>query len=71
MSDYPNTNSPNHNLHRGDGVSGRGVLIALLVLLGVIILLAVVGSMGGAGDGTAPATDVVPPAAETPVLPTQ
>ncbi|WP_299628218.1 hypothetical protein [uncultured Tateyamaria sp.] len=71
MSDYPNPNAPNHNLHRGDGVSGRGVLIALLVLLAVIVLIAIVGSIGGAGDGTAPTSDVISPAVETPLLPAE
>ncbi|WP_223423563.1 hypothetical protein [Tateyamaria pelophila] len=56
MSDHSNL-----NLHRGDGVSRRGVIVALVVVLGIVVLLA----MGGTGDGTAPAGDVIAPVAET------
>lgn len=66
MSDHSNP-----NLHRGDGVSGRGVLIALLVIVGIIALLAMAGSMGSDADGTAPAGDVISPAAESAPIPTE
>lgn len=66
MSDYPNP-----NIQRGDGVSGKGILVALLVILGIIALLAIVGSVGGAGDGAAVPADAITPAAETPVLPAE
>ena len=67
MSDYQNP-----NLHRGDGVSGRSILVALLAILGVVVLLALAGSFGGEGDGTAPAAgDAVAPATETAPVPTE
>ena len=55
MSDYPNP-----NIHRGDGVSGRGLLIALLVIVGFVVLLAIFG-----GGGDAPTTTGTPLPAET------
>lgn len=67
MSDHSNL-----NLHRGDGVSRRGVGIALLVVFGILAIIAIAGSLGSGGDGTAPAGgDAIAPAAETPALPTE
>ncbi|WP_299285703.1 hypothetical protein [uncultured Tateyamaria sp.] len=72
MSDYPNP-----NLHRGDGVSGRGLLIAFALIVGVVAILALVGSIGGGStggtagqDAIAPATEVAP-ATEGTVAPTE
>ncbi len=45
MSDYPNP-----NIHRGDGVSGKAILIAILAIGAIVLLLALVGS----GTGTVP-----------------
>lgn len=39
MADYPNT-----NIQRSDGVSGRGILISILVILAVLVGLAILGS---------------------------
>ena len=55
------SDNSNLNLHRGDGVSRRGVIVALVVVVGIVVLLA----MAGSGDGTAPAGDAISPAAET------
>ena len=49
MSDYPNP-----NIHRGDGVSGRGILVAVAIVAAIILLLAVVGSLGSGGGEGAP-----------------
>ena len=66
MSDYPNP-----NIHRGDGVSARGVLVAFGVVLAVILLLALVGSLGSGGGEGAPTQDAITPAAEGTVVPTE
>ena len=42
MSDYPNP-----NIHRGDGVSGRGLLISFAVIVAVVALLAPPFGLGG------------------------
>ncbi|MEL6450834.1 MAG: hypothetical protein AAFQ19_06205 [Pseudomonadota bacterium] len=66
MSDYPNP-----NLHRSDGVSGRGLLIALGVIVAIIALLAVVGtSTAPTGDG-AVSQDAIAPATDSVVVPTE
>ena len=65
MSDYPNP-----NIHRGDGVSTRGILTALGIVLAIIVLLAVVGSLGGGGEG-APTQDAITPATDGAVAPTE
>ncbi|MEO0400964.1 MAG: hypothetical protein AAF214_01175 [Pseudomonadota bacterium] len=59
MSDYPNP-----NLHRGDGVSGRGLLIAFAVIVGFIALLALLGSIGGGGEDGAVSQDLIAPATD-------
>ena len=55
MSDYPNP-----NIHRSDGISLRGVLITLGVVLFIFVLLAALGA-STTDDGTpravAPAVD--------------
>lgn len=56
MSDHSNT-----QIHRSDGTSGRGLLIAFGVIVAVIVLLALVGSFTG-GEGTAGDTAITPPA---------
>ena len=68
MSDYPNP-----NLHRGDGVSARGLLIALAIIVGIVVLLAVAGALGGGGGGEgAPTQDAITPAApSTTTAPTE
>lgn len=73
MSDYLSSKASKQTLHRGDGIGGRGILFALLVGLGIIALLAVAGSIGGAGDGTTtpPGPDLVAPAAKAPPIPTE
>ncbi|APX10608.1 hypothetical protein [Tateyamaria omphalii] len=58
MSDYPNP-----NIHRGDGVSGRGLLISFAVIVAVVALLAVLGSVGSGGREGAPTQDAIAPAA--------
>lgn len=50
MSDYPNP-----NLHRSDGISARGLLIALGVVLFIFVVLAALGS-SSTSDGTPRAT---------------
>lgn len=63
MSDYPNHNP---NLHRADGVSGRGILIALGVVVLVVAILAALGSGSGGGEAVLPAAeDTTAPAAST------
>lgn len=64
MSDYPNP-----NIHRGDGVSGRGILVAFGIVVALIAILALVGSLGG--EEGAPTQDAITPAAEStaPVAP--
>ncbi|MEO0503655.1 MAG: hypothetical protein AAFZ14_10040 [Pseudomonadota bacterium] len=68
MSDYPNP-----NIHRGDGVSGRGILVAVAIVAAIILLLAVVGSLGSGGGEGAPTQDAIAPApaAEGTVVPTE
>ncbi len=61
MSDYPNT-----NVHRGDGVSARGLLVAVAIIVAIIGLLAFAGSMGEQGEGAA-TQDAITPAVEAPV----
>lgn len=50
MSDYPNP-----NLHRSDGVSAKGILITLGVILAVFALLAALGAGTRGGDPVLPA----------------
>lgn len=56
----------NRDVHRGDGVSTRGILISIAVILFVIIGLAMLGGGGGgvpadpAALDSAPATDTAP-----------
>ncbi|WP_299657089.1 hypothetical protein [uncultured Tateyamaria sp.] len=57
MSDYPNP-----NIHRGDGVSGRGLLISFAVIVAVVALLALLGSIGSGGGEGAPTQDAIAPA---------
>jgi len=66
MSDYPNP-----NLHRGDGTSGRGLLIAFAVIVAVVALLALVGSIGGGEGSEAGGENAITPPAEAPVPPTE
>ena len=56
MSDHSNT-----HIHRSDGTSARGLLIAFVLIVGVVVLLALVGSFAG-GDGTTGDTAITPPA---------
>ncbi len=62
MADYPNT-----NIHRSDGVSGRGILISILVILAVLIGLAILGSNPGQVDpsGASATSEEAPAAVET------
>jgi len=62
MSDHTNT-----NLHRSDGTSGRGLLIAFALIVAVVALLAFVGSFTG-GDGT-PGESAITPAGEGIIAP--
>ncbi len=66
MSDYPNP-----NIHRGDGVSARGILVAFGIVLAIILLLAVIGSMGSGGGEGAPTQDAIAPAVEGTAVPTE
>ena len=68
MSDYPNP-----NIHRGDGTSGRGLLIAFAVIVAVVALLALVGSIGGGAGGEAGGENAVTPAPalQAPPIPTE
>ncbi|MEL6566310.1 MAG: hypothetical protein AAF822_07780 [Pseudomonadota bacterium] len=66
MSDYPNP-----NIHRGDGVSARGILVAFGIVLAIIALLAVVGSLGSGGGEGAPTQDAIAPATESTPVPTE
>lgn len=67
MSDYPKS-----NITRSNASSGRGLLIALAVIVGAVAVLAFVGALGGGDDGgVAPSEDVIVPAPATPVLPTE
>ncbi|MFL4471675.1 hypothetical protein ACERZ8_18000 [Tateyamaria armeniaca] len=63
MSDHTN-----HTIHRSDGTSGRGLLIAFAIIVAVVALLALVGSFAG-GDGT-PGESAITPAGEGAVAPT-
>ena len=65
MSDYPNP-----NLHRGDGVSGRGLLIAFGVIVAIIAILALVGT-SSVPDGGTVSQDAIAPAAEPLAVPTE
>ncbi len=66
MSDHSNL-----NLHRGDGVSRRGVVVAILVIAGIVVLLAIAGTTGG-GENVAPAAgDVISPSVEPAPVPTE
>ena len=60
MSDYPNP-----NIHRSDGISARGLLITLGVVLFIFVLLAALGS-STTDDGTPRAT--LPEGAATPAV---
>ncbi len=63
MSDYPNP-----NIHRSDGISTRGLLITLGLILFVFVLLAALGS-SSTSDGTPRAVlpgDAAAPAVEQP-----
>ena len=64
MSDYPNP-----NIHRGDSVSARGILVAFGIVAAIIVLLAIVGSVGSGGGEGASTQDAIAPAAENPVVP--
>ncbi|WP_415920174.1 hypothetical protein [Tateyamaria sp. SN6-1] len=66
MSDYPNP-----NIHRGDGVSARGVLVAFAIVAAIILLLAIVGAMGSGGSEGAPTQDAIAPAAQSTTVPTE
>ncbi|MEL6619716.1 MAG: hypothetical protein AAFP16_12620 [Pseudomonadota bacterium] len=70
MSDYPNP-----NLHRGDGVSARGLLIALAIIVAIVALLAIAGAIGGGGTGDggegAPTQDAITPAVPSTAVPTE
>ena len=66
MSDYPNP-----NLHRGDGVTARGLLIAFAVIVGVIAVLALLGSIGGGAENGTVSQDLIAPAAESVAVPTE
>jgi len=66
MSDYPNP-----NLHRGDGTSGRGLLIAFAVIVAVVALLALVGSIGGGGEAGGENAITPAPATQAPPIPTE
>lgn len=52
----------NRDIHRGDGVSTRGILISIAVILFVIVGLATLG--GGGGAPADPAALESAPAAE-------
>ncbi|MEO9574210.1 MAG: hypothetical protein ABJ263_18410 [Tateyamaria sp.] len=62
MSDHSHT-----NLHRSDGTSGRGLLIAFGLIVAFILLIAFVGSFAG-GDGGA-ADSAITPAGEGIIAP--
>lgn len=70
MSDYTNP-----NLHRGSGVTGRGLLIAVAVLVALVFALAYLGAStvpDGENGGTLGADGVITPAQpllETPAAP--
>lgn len=64
MSDYPNT-----NVHRGDGVSARGLLVAVAIIVAIIALLSLVGGAGEGVEGAA-TQDAITPALEAPAAPT-
>ncbi len=66
MSDYQNT-----NIHRAGGTSGRGLLIAFGLIVGIVALLAIVGTFGGGGEIAGGETAITPPAAESPVAPSE
>ena len=53
MSDHSHT-----NLHRSDGTSGRGLLIAFGLIVAFILLIAFVGSF--AGDGSTGESAITP-----------
>lgn len=66
MSDYPNS-----NIQRSSGTSGRGLLITFATIVGVVVLLALIGSLGGDGDDAPAPQDTITPAEPSPVLPTE
>ncbi|WP_299729301.1 hypothetical protein [uncultured Tateyamaria sp.] len=55
MSDHTNS-----NIHRGDAASGKGLLIAFALIVAVVVILALVGSFAGGGDGTAGDSAITP-----------
>ncbi|MEP4194125.1 MAG: hypothetical protein ABJL99_00655 [Aliishimia sp.] len=63
MSDYPNP-----NVHRGDGISGRGLLAAAGVIVFVIVLLAAVGSNNAPTANEATMPSGVAPVEEAPAI---
>ena len=67
MSDYPNP-----NIHRGEGVTGRGLLIAFGIIVAIIAILAIVGTSNPPAEGTAGEEVITPaPAPQAVPLPTE
>ncbi len=65
MADHPNP-----NIHRGQGISGRGLLIAGVVLVLAIFALSFFGtSTVPAGDGLGTQPPVAEPAIQTAPVP--
>ncbi|MEL6807506.1 MAG: hypothetical protein AAFO97_06975 [Pseudomonadota bacterium] len=62
MSDHSHT-----NLHRSDGTSARGLLIAFSLIVAFILLIAFVGSF--AGDDGAALDSAITPAGEGVIAP--
>ena len=62
MSDHSHT-----NIHRSDGTSGRGLLIAFALIVAFILLIAFVGSFAD-GEGTA-VDNAITPAGEGSIAP--
>jgi hypothetical protein len=61
MSDYQNP-----NIHRGQGISGRGLLIAAVVLVAATFALSFIGtSTVPAGDGLGTQPSIAEPAIQT------
>ena len=66
MADYPNT-----NIQRSDGVSGRGILISILVILAVLVGLAILGSNSAQVDpaGASSTSEQVPAVVDSTTAP--
>lgn len=62
MSDYPNP-----NIHRGEGVTGRGLLIAFGIIIAIIAILAIVSTGTPPADGTAGQEVITPPPEAVPL----